>query len=109
MNKEDIKERIVRALLPLEPEKVILFGSYAQNTQTDDSDVDLYIVSKEDFVPASYAQNIQHYKKYSRPLKELKQKVAVDLLIHTRAMNRIFESSGSSFSREILRSGERLL
>jgi len=52
---------------------------------------------------------MQHDKKYSHPLKGLKQKVAVDLLIHTRAMNRIFESSGSSFFREILRSGERLL
>ena len=76
---------------------------------TDDSDVDIYVVSKENFIPKSYGENMQHYKKYSRPLKELKREIAVDLLVHTRAMNQLFEKNGSSFAREILHKGERLL
>jgi predicted nucleotidyltransferase len=96
-------------LLPLQPEKVILFGSYAQNTEHDDSDVDIYIVSNEDYLPTTYAENMRHYKKYSRPLKKLKQEIPLDLLIHTRAMNRMFESTDSSFAREIRLNGERLL
>ena len=109
MNKVEITKSIVSALLPLKPEKVILFGSYASDTANDDSDVDLYIVSKEDFLPASYAENIRHYKKYSRPLKQLKKDIPLDLLGHTRAMNRVFESNGSSFARDIMESGERLI
>ncbi len=109
MDKEYIKKVIISALLPLEPEKVILFGSYATGMEHDDSDVDIYVVSKEDHIPASYSENMQHYKKYSRPLKELKHQVALDLLIHTRAMNRVFEHNRSSFARDIIENGERLI
>ena len=109
MDKQQIKNKIISALLPLQPDKVILFGSYAQNTEHEDSDVDIYIVSNEDYLPATYAENMRHYKKYSRPLKNLKQEIPLDLLIHTRAMNRMFESTDSSFAREIKLHGERLL
>ena len=60
-------------------------------------------------MPTTYAENMQHYKKYSRPLKKLKQEIPLDLLIHTRAMNRMFERTDSSFAREIMMNGERLL
>lgn len=109
MDREYIKKMIISALIPLDPEKVILFGSYAAGTEKKDSDVDLYIVTKEDFIPQSYAENMRHYKKYSRPLKELKGKIPLDLLVHTKQMNRIFENNRSSFAREILENGEILI
>ncbi len=109
MDKEYLKKTIISALLPLKPEKVILFGSYATGMANDDSDVDIYVVSKEDFIPESYAENMQHYKKYSRPLKLLKREIALDLLVHTRTMNRVFENNRSSFARDILENGERLI
>lgn len=34
-------------------ERVILFGGYAYGNPTEDSDIDLYVVTKDDFVPAS--------------------------------------------------------
>lgn len=61
MDKEQIKNKIISALLPLQPEKVILFGSYAKNTEHDDSDVDIYIVSNEDYLPVTHAENMRHY------------------------------------------------
>ena len=109
MDKGRIKKIIISALQPLEPEKVILFGSYATGSQKDDSDVDIYVVSKENFIPQNYAENMQHYKKYSQSLKSLKREIAIDLLVHTRAMNRIFENNRSSFARDILENGERLI
>ena len=44
---EKIKDEIIECLLPLEPEKVILFGSYANGTATEDSDVDLFLVKRD--------------------------------------------------------------
>lgn len=38
---EEIKERIVRAV---SPEKIILFGSYARENATEESDIDLLVV-----------------------------------------------------------------
>ena len=109
MDKKYIIKALITALQPLDPEKVILFGSCATDTMSDDSDVDIYVVSKENFIPKNYAENMQHYKKYSRPLKELKREIALDLLVHTRVMNQIFEQNDSSFAKEILQKGERLL
>ena len=109
MDRYFIKKSIISALIPLTPAKVILFGSYANGKAKEDSDVDIYIVSNEDFMPTSYAENIRHYKKYSRPLKALKQDVALDVIVHTLAMNRLFEDGNSSFAREIIRNGVRLI
>lgn len=109
MKKQEIIQTIVAALRPLNPEKVVLSGSLAANEMHADSDVDLYIVSQEEFIPANYAENMQHYKKYTSPLKRLKQEVPLDVVVHTRAMNRRFELEGSSFARQIMHKGERLL
>ena len=102
MDKKYLEQQIFSMLQPLNPEKVILFGSYARNTM-------LYIVSKEDFTPSTFAENMQHHKKYTRALKELKKVLPMDVLVHTRPMNRMFEESKSAFAREILEHGERLL
>jgi len=44
---EKIKSEIVERLLPLKPDKIILFGSYAYGTPNEDSDLDICVVEKE--------------------------------------------------------------
>ena len=39
-----LKDEIVQRLKPLNPNKIILFGSYAYGTPRDDSDIDLFLV-----------------------------------------------------------------
>ena len=39
-----LQKEIVERLRPLEPEKIILFGSYACGSPTEDSDIDLFLV-----------------------------------------------------------------
>ena len=41
---QQIKKEIVEHLQPLEPERIILFGSYANGTPNEDSDIDLFLV-----------------------------------------------------------------
>jgi len=50
---DELETRIRDALAPLQPEKVILFGSRAWGRPSDDSDIDLYVVTPDDFVPAT--------------------------------------------------------
>ena len=40
INIEELNPQIVKALMPLKPDKIILFGSYAYGTPTEDSDID---------------------------------------------------------------------
>lgn len=44
---EKIKSQIVKALMPLNPEKIILFGSYAYGAPNEDSDLDICVVEKD--------------------------------------------------------------
>jgi predicted nucleotidyltransferase len=44
---EKVKDEIVNSLLPLEPNKIILFGSYADGTANEDSDLDLFLIKDE--------------------------------------------------------------
>lgn len=41
---QKIEKEIVERLKPLDPEKIILFGSYAHGKATEDSDIDLFLV-----------------------------------------------------------------
>lgn len=43
----NIKDDIVNALLPLDPLKIIVFGSYAYGNPTEDSDLDICVVEKD--------------------------------------------------------------
>ena len=44
INIKKIKAEIVKCLIPLNPVKIILFGSYAYGTPTEDSDLDICVV-----------------------------------------------------------------
>jgi len=50
---DQLKERIAQAM---KPEKIFLFGSYAENRATEDSDVDLVVVM--DSVLAPHQRNV---------------------------------------------------
>ena len=43
---EKVKKDIVTALISINAEKIILFGSYAYGTPTEDSDLDICVVEK---------------------------------------------------------------
>lgn len=41
---DELKKDIVQRLMPLNPEKIILFGSYASGEANEKSDIDLFLV-----------------------------------------------------------------
>ena len=47
INIDSIKDEIIERLLPLDPEQIILFGSYAYGKPSEESDIDLFLVMKE--------------------------------------------------------------
>jgi len=51
-----IKLDIMEKLKPLNPQRVILFGSYVSGTPTKDSDIDLYVLSNDEFMPQTWKQ-----------------------------------------------------
>lgn len=105
---DELESRIKEALAPLHPEKVILFGSYAWGQPTEDSDIDLYVVTQDDFLPASYEESMQNYLKVASLLREINKSVPIDLIVHTRPMHRAFVRLDSMFAREVMNRGQVL-
>lgn len=80
-------------------EKVILFGSYALGTATDDSDVDLLIICP--FQGRSVDQSVKIRMK-------LRPRFPVDLLVRTPEKVRQRIQMDDDFIREILKEGKVL-
>ena len=68
----EIRKRIVRNF---KPQKIILFGSYANGTPTEESDLDLLIIKDSDF--PSRLQN----RKVRKILSDLR--VPIDVIVKT--------------------------
>jgi len=109
INIEELKPLIVERLKPLNPDKIILFGSYAYGTPNDESDIDLYVVTSDDFIPNSWEEKSSISKKFSRSLRDLRNQVAIDLIVHTKKMSEKFIELDSSFSKEIFEKGKVIL
>lgn len=104
-----MKNQISDALRPLHPETVILFGSYAWGQPTEDSDIDLYVVTRDDFVPSTWRQKRDIVRRVSDRILDLRMRYPIDLLVHTKPMHEEFIKRDSSFARQIMNEGARLL
>ena len=108
INIEHMKLDILQRLKPLDLDQVVLFGSYAYGIPTEDSDIDLYIVTKDNFVPQSFKESMDIKLKVSRAIKDLQKIIPIDTITHTKAMNKEFVQMGSMFSKEILSKGMKI-
>ncbi len=106
---DELRNQISESLQPLHPEKVILFGSYAWGQPTEDSDIDLYVVTQDDFVPATWRQKRDIVRNVSDRILDLRLRYPIDLLVHTKPMHREFVARKSHFAHQIMSQGTRLL
>jgi len=75
---ENLKEEIIKRLLPLKPLKIILFGSYAYGVPDEGSDIDLYIVTDDDTLPATFEQRWAIEGKFYEALRDLRRVIPID-------------------------------
>ncbi len=104
-----LTQQILERLRPLDPEQVILFGSHAWGTPEKESDVDIYLVTKDDFIPQNFEQKKQLRLKVARAVRDLQKTTPIDIITHTRAMHKKFVENDSVFCRAIMQKGVRLL
>ena len=99
---ESIIQQLVDGIKQFDPEKIILFGSYAYGTPNEDSDVDLFVVKnvKRDDI-REMRLNIRSH------LRDIiyKQKVPVDLLLDSQEHINARIKLGDSVYKEIMNKG----
>jgi predicted nucleotidyltransferase len=105
LNIEELKPLIVERLKSLQPNKIILFGSYAYGTPTNDSDIDLFLL-KDDLD----IKELRNYKlELQKKLFDIQKKylVGIDIFIDsTNRMNERIDIFKDQFYDEILSKGE---
>ncbi len=100
---EEVLSRIVSALKErYRPESIILFGSHAYGTPTDDSDIDLLIVKETDR-PFN-----ERYAEVSGLIRDVRRGWAVSTFVLTPAELEKRMSSGDQFIAEVLSRGRVL-
>ena len=85
MNSNYIND-IINKLKKINSEKVILFGSHAYGTASDESDIDLIVVTSDEFYPKNYRERIDVQLRVSRALSEITKKIPIDLIVYTKPM-----------------------
>jgi predicted nucleotidyltransferase len=69
----EVKSMIVAKLMPLDPDKIILFGSYVYGTPNEDSDLDILIIKN------NYKDKWEEKVKIRNALKSIR--IPKDILI----------------------------
>lgn len=100
ITKEKIDEIIKRIVENYHPEKIILFGSYAYGTPSEDSDLDLLII-KDSSLPR-YKRG-REVRKYLRGLK-----LAIDLVVYTEEEIQKWSDVRTAFITTVLERGKIL-
>jgi predicted nucleotidyltransferase len=93
-----IKLAIIERLLPLDPDKIILFGSYAYGVPNEDSDIDLLLLKDN--------LTVENIKKYKLELQK-KYLLGIDLFVDsTLQMRDRIENVKNQFYDDILYKGK---
>ena len=100
IGKDKISEIINKIAFGYNPDKIILFGSYATGNPNDDSDLDLFIIKETDLPRPQ--RKVQVRKMLYGSM------IPIDLIVYTA--KEIDESKGNeySFVYEVLNTGKTL-
>jgi predicted nucleotidyltransferase len=99
---------IIRNIRQINPYKIILFGSYASEVFSEDSDLDLVVVLDSPEIAKNYDEKMRNKLMVRRKIYELSRKVPVDLVVYTKGEYDIISESGSSFYNDIKNTGKVL-
>jgi predicted nucleotidyltransferase len=102
-----VEQEIVRRLRPLNPAKVILFGSYAKGTATAESDIDLAVVVPG-LAAKTYAEHLDNLVPASRALRPMRKTYPMDVIVYTTGDYEYLKKQRDPFWREVESTGRVL-
>ena len=101
VNIAEISGEIVERLISLEPDKIILFGSYAYGNPTEESDIDLFLL-KDDLD----GEELKYLSRNARKkLVDLTYKYGIGFDILTSTQNYISNRDDYFYKVDILQDG----
>jgi uncharacterized protein len=103
-----ILQEIIQVLKSEGAYKIILLGSYAYGNPDDQSDLDILVISPEDFIPATNHDKMELHHRYNSGIKKFRELIPIDLMVYTKAMYDRLMVSPNLFFSEINQKGKIL-
>ncbi|GBU21229.1 hypothetical protein R80B4_01118 [Fibrobacteres bacterium R8-0-B4] len=98
-------EEMTERLKALKPYKVVLFGSYARGTATEDSDLDVMVVLDSNERSKNFDEFMDRGKPVSAAVRELRKVMPMDLIVYTLAEFEYLRKEKDFFVEEIIENG----
>ncbi len=103
-----IVEEMTERLKKLKPCKIVLFGSYARGTATENSDLDVMVVLDSNERSKNFDEFIERGKPVSAAVRELRKTMPMDLIVYTLAEFEYLRKEKDFFVEEIMENGKVL-
>jgi predicted nucleotidyltransferase len=97
---------LIEAIKLSDPYKIILFGSYANGTATENSDIDMVVILDNNDVARTYDERLKKRLSVNKLVRDINYKVALDILVYSREEYRIVKDCGNYLIDEIERNGK---
>jgi len=107
-NIEQILTGITDTLKKEGVEKIILFGSHAYGNPKEDSDLDIIVVTGDNYMPVTNREKMELHHKYNFLIKRFRRLIPIDMLVYTKLMYQKLQESEGIFTNEINRKGKIL-
>jgi len=106
MDMDTALNKLVVSLQPSDPYKIILFGSHANGTPNEHSDIDLMVILDNDHVSKTYQERLDK-RVYVRTLVlEVNREYPLDLLVYSKAELEKVKEYGNTFVIDIEKTGK---
>jgi predicted nucleotidyltransferase len=105
---DQIINNITDTLIDEGVEKIILFGSYAHGRPNEDSDLDIIVVTPDNYMPSTNREKMELHHKYNLLIRNFRKVIPINMLVYIKLTYHEMEESGSLFINEINRKGKVL-
>jgi predicted nucleotidyltransferase len=104
----DVISKIIQSLIGLNIYKIILFGSYANGTATEDSDIDLVVILDTEEFAKTCDERMDRRRPISTALLEVNYQYAMDIIVYSKGEFEYLDKKESDFVREIKNTGKEI-
>jgi predicted nucleotidyltransferase len=108
MQNQHLIDEMTERLKELKPYKVILFGSYARGTATEDSDLDVLIVLDSNDFAKTFDERMNRWNMIYPAVLETNRKIALDTITYSKAEYEHLLKEDDFFVKEIVDTGKVL-
>ena len=101
-----VLSNLIDSLKPADPYKIILFGSYANGTPNEHSDIDLMIILDNYNVPKTHKERLAKKVSIRNLVLDINRKMPLDILVYSRGEFNIAKNYSGYFFDEIEKTGK---